>query len=472
MKIKKKRRGFMSTRKKLYAGTLAVLLGAATIFNAGVTKGEAESNTENTYLVIFKDQQGLPSGYAEAIKKAGGQVEDKLDKLGAVEVTSKNANFLNEVKKSSIVLEAGVENTVYPEQTFDGETVEVEDLTEGADFYNQYMWDIKQVTNNGESWNLPGGTGLSVDGEDIVVGVIDTGIDYNHPDLKDNYAGGKSFVPGYDDPIDQNSHGTHVAGSIAAKGEALGVGPDLKVASYRVFGPTGGAATSHIAEALMTAADDNVDVVNMSLGGYDWFQDPAYATKDIVADVQLFNRAIQYAIQKGVTVVGSAGNNAVDLSSPGKLSGDDTGSTHRSPSSQTMIRVSAGGALKNLAFYSNYGVGKIDVMAPGGDLGPNYDPATGDGRDNSYLAFSTVPLLDANKNVIGHGYGGKGGTSMAAPKVAALAGVVIAKHGKDKLNPAQVKAIIQSSSEDVFENGYDAESGHGLIKAVNALTIK
>ncbi|MCM3664314.1 S8 family serine peptidase [Mesobacillus subterraneus] len=459
----------MSTKKKLYAGTLAVLLGAATIFNAGIAKGEAET-ADNKYLVIFKDQQGLPSGYADAIKKAGGQVEDKLDKLGAVEVTSTNANFLKEVKKSALVLEAGVENIVYPEQTIEGETVEVEDLSEGADFYNQYMWDIKQVTNNGESWTLPGGTGKSVvEGEDIVVGVIDTGIDYNHPDLKDNYAGGKSFVPGYSDPIDQNSHGTHVAGSIAAKGSALGVGPDLKVASYRVFGPTGGAETSHIADALMTAADDNVDVVNMSLGGYDWFQNPDYATKDIVADVHLFNRAIQYAIQKGVTVVGSAGNNAVDLSSPGKLSGDDTGATHRSPSSQTMIRVSAGGALKNLAFYSNYGVGKIDVMAPGGDLGPNYDPSTGAGRDNSYLAFSTVPLFDANKNVIGHGYGAKGGTSMAAPKTAALAGVIIAKHGKDKLTPAQVKAIIQNSAEDVFKPGYDAESGHGLINAVNAL---
>ena len=462
----------MSTRKKLYAGTLAVLLGAATIFNAGVSKGEAESNAENTYLVIFKDQQGLPAGYAEAIKKAGGQVEDKLDKLGAVEVTSKNANFLNEVKKSSLVLEAGVENIVYPAQTIDGETLAVDGLADGADIYNDFMWDIKQVTNNGESWELPGGTGLSVDGNDIVVGVIDTGIDYNHPDLKDNYVGGESFVPGYDDPIDQNSHGTHVAGSIAANGRALGVGPDLKVASYRVFGPTGGAATSHIAEALMTAADDNVDVVNMSLGGYDWFQDPAYATKDIVADVQMFNRAIQYAIQKGVTVVGSAGNNAVDLSSPGKLSGDDTGATHRSPSSQAMIRVSAGGAFKNLAFYSNYGVGKIDVMAPGGDLGPNYDPSTGAGRDNSYLALSTIPFFDANKQVVGHGYGYKGGTSMAAPKTAALAGVVIAKHGKDKLTPAQVKAIIQNSAEDVFKSGYDAESGHGLINAVNALTIK
>ncbi|EKN62740.1 nisin leader peptide-processing serine protease NisP [Neobacillus bataviensis LMG 21833] len=116
----------------------------------------------------------------------------------------------------------------------------------------------------------------------------------------------------------------------------MGVGPDLKVACYRVFGPTGEASTADIAEALMTATDDNVDVVNMSLGGYDWYQDPEYATKDVVADVQMFNRAINYAIKKGVTVVGSAGNNAVDISSPGKLSGDDKGATHRSPSNQNM----------------------------------------------------------------------------------------------------------------------------------------
>ncbi len=162
----------------------------------------------------------------------------------------------------------------------------------------------------------------------------------------------------------QNGHGTHVAGSIAGNGRVVGNGPELKVAAYRVFGPTGGAYTSDIANALMTAADDNVDVVNMSLGGYDWFQDPNYATQEVVADVRLFNRAIQYAIKNGVTVVGSAGNNGADLSSPGKLSGDDQGATHRSPSSQTMIRVAAGGEEKNLTYYSIYGVGKIDVLAP------------------------------------------------------------------------------------------------------------
>lgn len=63
-------------------------------------------------------------------------------------------------------------------------------------------------------------------------------------------------------------------------------------------------------------------------------------------------------------------------------------------------------------------------------------------------------------------------TAMTAMTAAMLAGVVIAKHGKDKLTPAQVKAIIQNSAEDVFKNGYDAKSGHGLINAVNALNNK
>lgn len=448
-------------KKKIVGSALSMALGASVIFSGGISKSSA-APVDKDYIVIFKDQSQLPAGYEKMIKDAGGKVTGKLDKLGAVEVSSTNTAFLDKVKKSSLVLDAGVENTIYPEKPVYQEAVALDDITAGADIYEKYQWDIKQVTNNGESWTLPGGTGKTVSGDDIVVGVIDTGIDYNHLDIKPNYAYGKSFVPGYSDPMDEDGHGTHVAGSIAGKGRILGIGPDLKVAAYRVFGPTGGAETAHIAEALMTAADDNVDVVNMSLGGYDWFQDPEYATKDVVADVQLFNRAIQYAIQKGVTVVGSAGNNGVDISSPGKLAGDDKGSVHRSPSSQTMIRVSAGGALKNLAFYSNYGVGKIDVMAPGGDLGPNYDPATKTGRDNSYLCYSSVP----------GGYSGYAGTSMAAPKTAALAGVIIAKYGKDVLKPAQVKQIIQSSAEDVFKPGYDEKAGFGLINAVSALTYK
>ncbi|WP_163102584.1 S8 family serine peptidase [Peribacillus alkalitolerans] len=446
-------------KKKFIAGALTVTLSAAA-FLGSLGVGHAQS-VDKEYIVVFKSDTSLPSNYLEEIKGAGGKVKKALPNLGAVEVTSENPNFLSEIQKSSSVLNASVESTIYPEAPVDVEVLnEGFTATSANDLYKTYQWDIKQVTNYGQSWNLKGGTGKSTNNKDIIVAVVDTGIDYTHPDIKNNYAYGKSFVPGIASPMDEDGHGTHVAGSIAGNGRVLGIGPDLKVAAYRVFGPEGGAATTDIANALMTAADDNVDVVNMSLGGYDWFQNPEYATKEIVADVRLFNRAIQYAIKKGVTVVGSAGNAGVDISSPGKLSGDDNGATHRSPSSQSLIRVSAGGAEKNLTYYSNYGVGKIDVIAPGGDYGTAW-LETGDKalRDRNKLCLSTVP----------GGYAFYAGTSMAAPKTAGLAGVIIAKYGKDVLSPSQVKHIIQNSADDWFKPGYDGESGFGSINAENAL---
>jgi lantibiotic leader peptide-processing serine protease len=444
-------------KKKLIVGALTATLSATAFFGSlGVTQAQA---VDKNYIVVFNSDTSLPSNYLDLVKSSGGKVTKTLPKLGAVKVNSDNPSFLTNIQKSTAVLDAGAESTIYPEAPV--EVIEKDFAATAAnDLYNTYQWDIKQVTNNGASWNMEGGTGESKDGKDIVVAVVDTGIDYTHPDIKENYAYGKSFVPGITSAMDEDGHGTHVAGSIAGNGRVLGIGPELKVAAYRVFGPEGGAATSDIANALMTAADDNVDVVNMSLGGYDWFQNPEYATKDVVADVRLFNRAIQYAIKNGVTVVGSSGNAGVDISSPGKLSGDDKGATHRSPSSQSLIRVAAGGEEKNLTYYSNYGVGKIDVIAPGGDYGTAW-LETGDTslRDRNKLCLSTVP----------GGYAFYAGTSMAAPKTAGLAGVIIAKYGKDVLSPSQVKHIIQSSADDWFKPGYDGQSGFGAINAVNAL---
>ncbi|SFB14601.1 MULTISPECIES: S8 family serine peptidase [unclassified Bacillus (in: firmicutes)] len=446
-------------KKKFIAGALSASLSAA-VFLGSFGVGHAQQVDKN-YLVVFKSEANLPVNYLNLINQAGGKVKKSLSKLGAVEVTSSNPNFLAEIKESSSVLDAGLENTVKRETALEKEFL-TDSFSSGEsnDLYKKYQWDIKQVTHDGDSWDLAGGSGKSTNGKDIIVAVVDTGIDYTHPDIKNNYAYGKSFVPGIESPMDEDGHGTHVAGSIAGNGRVLGIGPELKVAAYRVFGPDESAATSDIANALMTAADDNVDVVNMSLGGYDWFQNPEYATKDVVADVRLFNRAIQYAINKGVTVVGSAGNAAADISSPGKLSGDDKGATHRSPSNQGMIRVASSGQEQNLAWYSNYGVGKIDVIAPGGDYG------------TAWRANLDLTLREGNKrclSTIPGGYAWYIGTSMAAPKTAGLAGVIIAKYGKDVLSPSQVKHIIQSSADDWFKPGYDGESGHGAINALNAL---
>jgi lantibiotic leader peptide-processing serine protease len=320
------------------------------------------------------------------------------------------------------------------------------------DLYEQEQWDIKLVTGNGASWSMPSGTGQPAQGAPVVVAVIDTGIDYNHPDLKANVLYGKTFAPDTTDYSDANGHGTHVAGAIAAKGRVMGVGPDLKLAAYRVFGATGKTTPAIIAEAIVAAADDQVDVINLSAGGYQWMHKPGTTTNGQMQNVKLLDKAVEYAIQKGVVVVQSAGNEGTELNNPSKLAdkllGEGTqGIVKGMPSVEQAIRVGAVDRYLRKAAYSNYGPGVIDVVAPGGDY-------------SSKLCLSTAP---------GGGYRYSLGTSMAAPKVSALAGILIAQHGKGVLQPAQVKHLLEKTALDLGDPGTDSLTGHGLIQAVPAL---
>ncbi|PTX59617.1 subtilase family protein [Melghirimyces profundicolus] len=448
--------------KKLLAFmSLAVL---AVVLPASSLPAAAAAETQ-TYLINFEGE-GLPSDARQTVERAGGTVLKEDPGLSYIKASSSDSDFLSEIRKDADVASAGVEQRIVQETAIERQPLE---STGDHPLYEPYQWDIQQVTQNGESWNLPAGKGS----RDVVVAVIDTGVDLEHPDLRDSIVDVKSFVPG-ESPQDVRGHGSHVAGSIAADGAVLGVGPQLGIAALKVFPKEGGAPTSWIVDAIRYAADRDYDVMNMSLGSYVFLQDPDGSPDQYMADINLFKKAIAYAHEKGVTVVGSAGNAAADISNPARLThhfddgGDDKGATHRNPASNLLIRVSAGNKDKELTFYSNYGVGKIDLMAPGGDLGPDYNPETGEGRDHTYLCLSTVPVVE-NGNVTGHGYAWYGGTSMAAPKTAGAAGVVIAKHGKNRLSPSEVKSILQQSAEDLYQKGYDAQSGFGLVNAVSAL---
>ncbi|MFP7298779.1 S8 family serine peptidase [Neobacillus niacini] len=174
-----------------------------------------------------------------------------------------------------------------------------------------------------------------VTGKGIKVGVIDTGIDYNHPDLKEAYKGGYDFVDDDSDPMEatyQNwkdsnwpeyssngntyytLHGTHVAGIIAGKGTnssefaTTGVAPEADLYAYRVLGPYGTGITSDIIAAIDTAVSDGMDVINLSLGAA--INDPFYPT----------SIAVNHAVLAGVTAViaaGNSGNGMKTLGSPG-----------------------------------------------------------------------------------------------------------------------------------------------------------
>ncbi|MGJ9384721.1 S8 family serine peptidase [Salipaludibacillus sp. CF4.18] len=155
-------------------------------------------------------------------------------------------------------------------------------------------------------------------GEGVKVAIIDTGIDYEHPDLKKSYHGGFDVVDQDDDPMETKKeegmptlHGTHVAGIISANGKFKGVAPGAEIYAYRALGPTGMGTTEQVIESIEKAVEDGADVINLSLGntvnGPDW---PT-------------SMALDKAVEAGVVAVTSNGNSGPNLwtvGSPGTSS--------------------------------------------------------------------------------------------------------------------------------------------------------
>jgi len=496
-------------KRKIASKTFIVLLALAlalsslalgAMANDEQSSIQSNSSSEQALLVVF-NQESLPSNYAEMVEQAGGTVTYEVPQIGVIEVATQNpASFIRAMRNQSNVLSIGPSTSV----TLDLPELEV--ANEEADsslgpvpvdssiWESGYQWDIEQVTNGGASHDI-----AKEARKDVVVAVIDTGFDFNHPDLRDNVdeAGSKTFVPGTEDSWDAHSHGTHVAGTIGADGRMKGVAPGVTLRSYRVFN-TGSAQQIWITNAIIAAADDGVDVINMSLGGTrlrgQWFfTDPETGEKirggNNAADYVAYTRAIRYAINKNVTVVASAGNSAQDLSNPSKVTdwhnaGRNDGWEAKGalvfvpaqvPGVITVSATGAGFGTENrLAFYSNYGNGAINLGAPGGDLGPDRQGGS------KFLVLSAVPTyMNFNTGrgpealaTFGPGYGWKGGTSMAAPQVSGAAAAYIAKvlaeTGK-KPTPSQVQAQLQQTAEDAGKSGYDEIYGHGIVNAYNAL---
>lgn len=485
--------------KKWKVSALAAILSLSTLIGAGFSLA-APTNAGKTYVLAF--QNNFPVNYETAISKAGGMIVRKLTEIGGLEVKSNDPNFLQNIKGISGLQSANIEmvhelNYKKVDPITDEAPI-VTDIPQGknVESYWKYQWDIQRVTEYGASYDLPSGKGKGA-----VVGVIDTGIDKTHPDLVDNLIGGQNFVPALafgDDPtekgdprdyLDRDGHGTHVAGSIAANGKVMGVGPELKVRAYRVFPADAGAATTWIADAIIQAADDGVDVINMSIGGFDALSRYTYnhtGSYSDVADMLLWKRAIQYALDRNVTIVVAAGNESLNLNNPteiteymnreyGYLGLQFKGASIEVPGQLPgVITVSSSNQWSDekIAFYSNYGARSIDVAAPGGDNGPTYDETLDLAlRDYHFRTLSAWPTyLEPYFTSDLKGYALLHGTSMASPKVAGIAGVIKAAH--PELSPAQVKALIQQTAVDKGKSGTDALFGAGEANIYNALTQK
>src|SRR5215469_2307089 len=284
-------------------------------------------------------------------------------------------------------------------------------------------------------------------GDGIIVAVVDTGIDYNHPDLAanvwtnvneipgngidDDHNGfiddtrGWDFFFGTNDPIDRNGHGTHVAGTIAAVGNngigVIGVAWHSQVMAVKGLDDNGFGFDFTLAPAIEYAASNGADVINASWGGQ--------------GTSQTIEEAIQFATGLGVVFVAAAGNSSEDAMN------------FFPANSPEAITVASQDPFGNFSFFSNFG-SKIDVTAPGEDI-LSLQAA------NTFLVIPVIP-----------GYGRLSGTSMAAPHVSGVAALSLSQ------NPAysteQVRQVIRSSATSV---PFDSRFGYGTLNAAAAVAV-
>lgn len=339
---------------------------------------------------------------------------------------------------------------------------------ENASLYDFWGWDIKEVTKDGQSFSLQSGN------KSVVVAVIDSGIDMNHPDLAGNIVNeGKSFVPGVNDTVDRLGHGTMIAGTIAANGKLLGVGPNLGLIPYKVF-DQGGAETSWVIEAIIQAVKDDVDVINLSVGTYKSLTKP-----EDQAALLGYMRALLYAQLNNVVVVASSGTDGLDIGNPAALanalgfSGDLM--VHAPGGLPGVITVSATNKEHERAYYSNYGLRQM-IAAPAGDYGSTWFTK---GELNLLSMCLTTYPTNLPQSYLSQlagfppGYEFMIGTSLAAPKVSAAAALLIAE-GKEKrvsMGPEKVKRLLQQSAIDYGVPGPDLDLGVGVLNVYESLRL-
>jgi lantibiotic leader peptide-processing serine protease len=452
--------------------SLFVLIVAPT-FSTSAAAGES------TRFIINYSGSSIPGNAAATIKAAGGQLERTLPQVGVAIAVSDHPGFASMVQGKPGVHSVGV----VPFVTVPDIPVLKANLTPSmvpdppAAFWDE-LWGIARV-NAPAAWE----TGIT-GSHDTVVAVIDTGIASNHPDLASNLLFNACFVSTGDHttgactPYPSLSfHGTHVAGTVAANfgGGVVGVGPNLGLANYNVFelieiepGVFAILATfDSVWTAMIDAAEQGFEVINMSLGALLTFRGPDGDAAFFTANQRVAN----FVRQQGTYIVASAGNANLDLNGPFfNVPGGVPGITNVGATGIRPDPVFPQPDYFDVrAFYSNFGAA-IALVAPGGDCGlpDSCDPATRPPNWFQFLILSAFvnpnPACAATESCP-VGWAFAGGTSMAAPHVSGTAGLV--RDANPGLRPNQVEAILKQTAENL---GDRQQFGHGMIDAFAAAT--
>ncbi|MBZ5482914.1 S8 family serine peptidase [Bacillus sp. T_4] len=444
-------------------------------------EASAQENNKNSLILLLNGNNGMSTNIIK------DNIEDEFPNVDITPIKEINSIILNNIHSNQIdplkkyiekdlaIAPNAIANDVkvnVPDQKTDTFANNIKayssvNRVNDSSLYDSILWDIKQVTNDFQSYTINEGS------HHTKVGILDSGIDFNHPDLKQNIiSSGESFIPGDSSTKDTFGHGTMVAGTIAANGELKGVSPNIGLVPYKVVDENGG-QSSWVIEAIVQSTKDDMDVINLSLSTFKSLKD-----KEDRNIIKAYERAFRYARENNTVVVASAGNDSFNISNPKQLAiqmGDSNNVFKSVPSGmKNVITVSGTTKEKSLSSYSNYGK-NISISAPSGDYGPYFKDKQVVDLDSWVLTTypTNLPQTNLSKSVgLNPGYELTLGTSVASPKVTAAVALVkdeyFKKH-KKTLSNKEVEKIIYNTSEK--PDGYNKEFlGSGIVNVYKALS--
>ncbi len=363
------------------------------------TATEGQDYVPDEIVVKFKKEHG-PDKVSAVHVRLGGRVTQEIPKLGVqvVRVPSERLHELLEAYQHD-------ESVEYAEPNYLAYAFHVPN-----DPWVGNQWALEKIQMF-EAWDYVKGD------PNTIIAVLDTGVDFGHPDLQGKLVQGYDFVNNDSIPQDDHGHGTHVSGIAAAATNngtgVAGIGYNSVIMSVKVLDRRGSGTHVNIAKGIIWAADHGARVINMSLGG----PSPSRTLED----------AINYAWSRGVLVVAAAGN--------------DSSSNPAYPAAyEHVMAVAATDQSDHLASFSNYGAW-VSVTAPGAGI------------------LSTV---------MGNSYQYWNGTSMASPHVAGLAALLFSQD--PSRSNQEVWNIIETTADDLGSPGFDIYFAHGRINAYRAVS--
>ncbi|MER6328411.1 S8 family serine peptidase [Streptomyces sp. NPDC001034] len=435
-----------------------------------------------SYVVNTRTDHGTLDSVRREITRNGGTLVAGYDRIGVLVAHSANPDFARLMRAVPGVASAGAtrHTPLASASTTDRGAPQVLGGAQAAaagaaatgdqDPLEPLQWDLPAVKADKAHEKTLGS-------REVTVGVIDSGVDDTHPDIAPNFdrAASVNCVSGKPDTTDgawrpgasESPHGTHVAGEIAAAKNGVGmtgVAPGVRVAGIKVADPNGYFYTEAVVCGFVWAAEHHVDVTNNS-----YFTDPWYfnctTDPDQKALVDAVGRASRYAERRGTVNIASAGNERYDLAADAITDPDSP--NDGTASSRVIdprrcfdipaqlpgvVTVAATGAKGLKASYSNYGLGIIDIAAPGGDSTVYQTPAP---PATSGLILGPLP---------GAKWGYMAGTSMAAPHVAGVAALIKSTH--PHASAALVRALLYAEADATpCTDPYDI-NGDGKVDAV------